>query len=94
MRGPKARHITGPFCEPGELVAFGPGFTRCDSCGLPLLGSMLETLRDKVGLPNALGVHAVGADTPIHGSENTHARGIRFRALLEEEAPKIALALI
>jgi len=55
---------------------------------------MLETLRDKVGLPNALGVHAVGADTPIHGSENTHARGIRFRALLEEEAPKIALALI
>jgi hypothetical protein len=54
---PEARHTTCPFCETGELVAFGPGFTRCDSCGLPLLGSMLETLRDIVVLPNALGVH-------------------------------------
>ena len=50
-------HIICPFCESGELVLFGLGFARCDSCGLPLLGSALETLRAMVGLPNALGAH-------------------------------------
>ncbi len=35
----------------------GPGFARCGSCGLPLLGSALETLREIVGLPDALGAH-------------------------------------
>jgi hypothetical protein len=35
----------------------GPGVTRCGSCGLPLLGSALETLREIVGLPDALGAH-------------------------------------
>ena len=54
---PEARHIICPFCESGELVAFGLGFARCDSCGLPLLGSTLETLRDIVGLSDALGTH-------------------------------------
>ena len=34
-----ARHIVCPFCESGELVSAGPGFARCGSCGLPLLGS-------------------------------------------------------
>ena len=53
----RARHIVCPFCESGELVSVGPGFARCDSCGLPLLGSMLETLRDIVGLPDAIGTH-------------------------------------
>ncbi len=57
LTAPEARHITCPFCESGELVVFGPGFARCDSCGLPLLGSMLVTLRDIVGLPDALGAH-------------------------------------
>jgi hypothetical protein len=38
-----ARHIICPFCESGELVLVGPGFARCGSCGLPLLGSALET---------------------------------------------------
>lgn len=50
-------HTVCPFCESGELVVFGPGLSRCDSCGLPLLGSMLQTLRDIVGLPDALGAH-------------------------------------
>jgi ribosomal protein L37AE/L43A len=52
-----ARHIVCPFCESGELVSAGPGFARCGSCGLPLLGSALQTLRDVVGLPDALGTH-------------------------------------
>ncbi len=53
----RARHLVCPFCESGELVSMGPGFARCDSCGLPLLGSMLETLRDLVSLPDAGGAH-------------------------------------
>ena len=46
-----------PFCESGELLHFGPGFARCGSCGLPLLSSTLETLRDVIGLPDVLGAH-------------------------------------
>ena len=53
----RARHIVCPFCESGELVSVGPGFARCGSCGLPLIGSTLETLRDITGLPDALGTH-------------------------------------
>ena len=40
-------HIICPFCESGLLVSRGPGFARCDSCGLPLLGSALATLRER-----------------------------------------------
>ena len=50
-------HIICPFCESGELLPVGPGFARCGSCGLPLLGAMLETLRGIAGLPVALGAH-------------------------------------
>jgi len=50
-------HIICPFCESGELVPSGPGSVRCKSCGLPLLGSTLETLRGMIGLPDALGAH-------------------------------------
>ena len=62
MKGPSgltsgAHRVVCPFCESGELVPLGPGFARCNSCALPLLGSMLETLRDIVGLPDALGAH-------------------------------------
>lgn len=52
-----AHHIICPFCESGELAFVGVGFARCASCGLPLLGSVLETLREIVGLPDALGAH-------------------------------------
>jgi ribosomal protein L37AE/L43A len=57
-------HIICPFCESGGLVSPGPGFARCDSCGLPLLGSALESLRDIVVLPDALGVHACECGHP------------------------------
>ena len=53
----RPRHIVCPFCESGELVSVGPGFARCGSCSLPLLGSALETLRDIVRLPDVLGAH-------------------------------------
>jgi ribosomal protein L37AE/L43A len=53
----RPRHIICPFCGSGELVSVGPSFARCGSCGLPLLGSALETLRDIVRLPDALGAH-------------------------------------
>ena len=62
MKGPfglasNPSHTICPFCESGQLVSRGPGFARCDSCGLPLVGSTLETLRGIVGLPDALGSH-------------------------------------
>jgi ribosomal protein L37AE/L43A len=53
----RPHHMICPFCESGELVSLGPGFARCGSCRLPLLGSTLETLRDITGLPDALGAH-------------------------------------
>jgi ribosomal protein L37AE/L43A len=53
----RAHHIICPFCEWGELAILGAGLARCPSCGLPLLGSMLGTLREIVGLPDALGDH-------------------------------------
>jgi hypothetical protein len=53
----RAHHIICPFCELGELISLGPDFARCASCGLPLLGSALETMRDIIGLPDALGSH-------------------------------------
>ena len=60
MRSPpgkvsRAHHIICPFCELGELASPAPGFARCGSCGLPLLGSALETLRDVIDLPDASG---------------------------------------
>jgi ribosomal protein L37AE/L43A len=62
MRSPpgkvsRAHHIICPFCESGELASPAPGFARCGSCGLPLLGSALETLREIVELPDASGSH-------------------------------------
>jgi hypothetical protein len=53
----RAHHIICPFCESGELAFVGAGFARCGSCGLPLVGSTLETLREIVGLPDALEAH-------------------------------------
>ena len=53
----RAHHMICPFCESGELVSLGYGFARCNSCGLPLLGSTLETLVNIIGLPDALGTH-------------------------------------
>jgi ribosomal protein L37AE/L43A len=60
----RAHHIICPFCESGELAIVGAGFARCGSCGLPLLGSTLETLREIVGLPDALGAHSCECGHP------------------------------
>jgi ribosomal protein L37AE/L43A len=60
----RPHHIVCPFCESGELVSVGPGFAHCRSCGLPLLGSTLETLRDVIGLPDTLGAHACDCEHP------------------------------
>ena len=57
-RASSKRHIICPYCERGQLLQVGPGFAPCGSCALPLLGSALETVRDIVGLPDALGAHA------------------------------------
>lgn len=53
-----------PFCESGELLLLDAGFARCRSCASPLLGSMLNTLRDIIQLPDALGAHACECDHP------------------------------
>ena len=60
----RLRHIVCPFCESGELISVGPGSARCRSCGLPLVGSTLETLRDVIGLPDTLGAHACDCGHP------------------------------
>jgi hypothetical protein len=60
----KAHHIICPFCESGGLVSLGSGSARCRSRGLPLLGSTLETLRDIIGLSDALGDHACECGHP------------------------------
>jgi ribosomal protein L37AE/L43A len=60
----RAHHIVCPFCESGQLVALGDDFARCNSCRLPLVGSMLETLYDIAGLPDALGAHACECGHP------------------------------
>ncbi len=54
----RPHNIVCPFCESGELVTLGPGSARCKSCGLPLVGSTLETLRNVIDLPDTLGAHA------------------------------------
>jgi hypothetical protein len=59
-----AHHIICPFCESGELAFVGPGFARCPSCGMPLLGSTLETLGEIVGLPDALGAYPCKCSHP------------------------------
>jgi hypothetical protein len=58
------RRIVCSFCESGELVSLGGAFARCGSCRLPLVGSTLETLRDIVGLPDAVGSHACECGHP------------------------------
>jgi len=60
----RAQHIICPFCESGKLISLGHGFARCDPCGLPLLGSTLETLGNIIGLPDAQGAHPCECSHP------------------------------
>jgi ribosomal protein L37AE/L43A len=57
----RAHSIVCPACELGEL---DPVLSRCDSCGRVLAGAVLETLRQIVALPDALGAHACECGHP------------------------------
>jgi ribosomal protein L37AE/L43A len=57
-------NLVCPFCESGRLIPFGPGLSRCESCGLPLIGSALGTLRDVAGLPDVLGTRPCDCGHP------------------------------
>jgi ribosomal protein L37AE/L43A len=48
-----------PLCEAGQLrsSAIGSMRRRCESCGAPLSGALLEALRGICALPDALGTH-------------------------------------
>jgi ribosomal protein L37AE/L43A len=69
MRGSSGRvsraHSIGcPACEPGKLQTCDPVPSRCDSCGRVLAGAILETLRQIVALPDAVGTHACECGHP------------------------------
>jgi ribosomal protein L37AE/L43A len=56
--------IVCPLCEVGELHTFGGDSARCGSCGCLLGEEILETLREIVGSPDALGNHACECGHP------------------------------
>ena len=53
-----------PFCERGRLRSTGQDSVRCDSCSGFLSGAMLQTLRQVVVLPDAIGTHACECGHP------------------------------
>ena len=53
----KVHSLRCPFCEVYELEPFGHNSLRCASCGNFLTGTLLETLRQIVELPDAVGGH-------------------------------------
>lgn len=58
------RSLTCPVCEAGELQPLGSGSARCDFCGALLSGTVLKTLREIMGLPDAVGGHACECGHP------------------------------
>jgi hypothetical protein len=60
----KAHIICCPFCEIYELQPFGHSCLRCASCGSFLTGTLLETLRQILELPDAVGGHACECGHP------------------------------
>jgi len=54
----KPDSLVCPFCEIGQLRSSTHDSMRCQSCGGPLNGAMLQTLRQISALPDALGSHA------------------------------------
>jgi ribosomal protein S27E len=53
-----------PFCEDSELEPFGHNSLRCASCGTFLTGTLLETLRQIIDLPDVVGGHACECGHP------------------------------
>jgi ribosomal protein L37AE/L43A len=47
-----------PLCEANRLRHSGHDSQRCQSCGGHLSGAVLQTLRQIISLPDALGSHA------------------------------------
>jgi Zn finger protein HypA/HybF involved in hydrogenase expression len=56
--------IVCPRCELGRLNPRGPAPIRCDSCDRVVVGEVLETLRQIIALPDALGQHACECGHP------------------------------
>ncbi len=54
-----------PLCEAGQLRSSAIGsMRRCESCGAPLSGALVEALRGICALPDALGTHACECGHP------------------------------
>src|SRR4051812_42578770 len=60
----KPASLVCPLCGVSKLYPSGQGSMRCRSCGIPLQGSLLETLRSISTLPDALGGHACECGHP------------------------------
>jgi ribosomal protein L37AE/L43A len=60
----KVHSLRCPFCEVYELEPFGHNSVCCVSCGSFLTGTLLETLRRIVELPDAVGSHACECGHP------------------------------
>ena len=60
----KVHSLRCPYCEVYELEPFGHNSVRCVSCGSFLTGTLLETLRRIVELPDAVGSHACECGHP------------------------------
>jgi hypothetical protein len=55
-------YIVCPICEVGRLDLRGP--IRCDSCGRAVSGGVMQTLRQIIALPDAVGRHACECGHP------------------------------
>ena len=60
----RPHRLTCPLCERDVLDLLGTGFARCGRCGLPLVSSALETLRDIIGRPDVLVSRRRGQGVP------------------------------
>lgn len=58
------RPLTCPLCEVGELRPLGHNSARCTACGGVISGALLETLRQVLRLPDAVGLHACECGHP------------------------------
>jgi len=56
--------IACPMCEVGRLNPRGAVPIRCDSCDRVVSGDVLDTLRQIMALPDALGRHACECGHP------------------------------
>ena len=59
-----ARALTCPFCSEAELRTFRGSSLRCDECMGVLGGTLLETLKEIVALPDAPASHACECGHP------------------------------